>query len=183
MKARENEKKKAAKAAAAPPKAQTKPKAAKEEELNPNQYYEIRSRQIKALLDSSDPNDNPYPHKFQADYDHSKFFEEFNHLKSGESDKSQKITVAGRIYGIRSSSSKLIFYDIRTSADTRHIGQHIQIVCQAQEATEGGVPFEKQHEVLRRGDVIGITGYPGRTAPKKQLEQGKQGELSIFATE
>ncbi|RKU48723.1 lysyl-tRNA synthetase [Coniochaeta pulveracea] len=183
MKARENEKKKAAKAAAAPPKAQTKPKAAKEEELNPNQYYEIRSRQIKALLESSDPNDNPYPHKFQADYDHSKFFEEFNHLKSGESDKSKKITVAGRIYGIRSSSSKLIFYDIRTSADTRHIGQHIQIVCQAQEAAEGGVPFEKQHEVLRRGDVIGITGYPGRTAPKKQLEQGKQGELSIFATE
>jgi lysyl-tRNA synthetase class 2 len=26
-------------------------------------------------------------------------------------------------------------------------------------------------------------GYPGRTAPKKQLELGKQGELSIFATE
>jgi lysyl-tRNA synthetase class 2 len=137
------------------------------------------------LLDASaaDPTLNPYPHKFQANYDHSKFFDEFGHFKSGESDKNKEIRVAGRIYNIRTSSSKLIFYDLRTAADTRHIGQHIQVVCQAQEAAEGGIPFEKQHEALRRGDVIGIVGYPGRTAPKKQLELGKQGELSIFATE
>ncbi|KAB5543020.1 hypothetical protein GE09DRAFT_1225168 [Coniochaeta sp. 2T2.1] len=188
QKARQNEAKKAAKAAAAPPKpASSKPKAAgaDEKDLNPNQFYEIRSRQVKALLDGSveDPTLNPYPHKFQADYDHSKFFEDFSHFKSGESDKSKVIRTAGRIFNIRTSSSKLIFYDLRTAADTRHNGQHIQIVCQAQEATEGGIPFEKQHEALRRGDIIGIVGYPGRTAPKKQLELGKQGELSIFATE
>ncbi|OIW25189.1 lysyl-tRNA synthetase [Coniochaeta ligniaria NRRL 30616] len=186
QKARQKEAEKAAKAAAAPPKPASKPKAgAEEKDLNPNQYYEIRSRQVKALLDASatDPTLNPYPHKFEATYDHSKFFEEFGHFKSGESDKSNVIRLAGRIFNIRTSSSKLIFYDLRTAADTRHIGQHIQIVCQAQEATEGGIPFEKQHEALRRGDVIGIVGYPGRTAPKKQLELGKQGELSIFATE
>lgn len=137
------------------------------------------------MLDASatDPTLNPYPHKFNANYDHSKFFEEFGHLKSGESDKSKEIRLAGRIYNIRSSSSKLIFYDLRTAADTRHIGQHIQVVCQAQEAAADGIPFEKQHEALRRGDVIGIVGYAGRTAPKKQLELGKQGELSVFATE
>ncbi|KAH8903166.1 lysyl-tRNA synthetase [Coniochaeta sp. PMI_546] len=186
QKARQKEAEKAAKAAAAPPKPASKPKAgAEEKDLNPNQYYEIRSRQVKALLDASttDPTLNPYPHKFEATYDHSKFFEEFGHFKSGESDKSNVIRLAGRIYNIRTSSSKLIFYDLRTAADTRHIGQHIQIVCQAQEAAEGGIPFEKQHEALRRGDVIGIVGYPGRTAPKKQIELGKQGELSIFATE
>ena len=56
-------------------------------------------------------------------------------------------------------------------------------MCQLQEAKEGGVPFEKQHEHLRRGDIIGITGYPGRTAPKNKIEKGEEGELSIFATD
>lgn len=55
--------------------------------------------------------------------------------------------------------------------------------CQAQEAIEGGVPFEKQHEPLRRGDIIGIIGYPGRTSPKSKIEKGEEGELSIFARE
>ena len=51
-------------------------------------------------------------------------------------------------------------------------------MCQAQESA-GSVPFEAQHEHLRRGDIIGIVGYPGRTAPKNRPE----GELSIFAKE
>jgi lysyl-tRNA synthetase class 2 len=36
---------------------------------------------------------------------------------------------------------------------------------------------------LRRGDIIGIIGYPGRTAPKTKIEKGEEGELSIFARE
>ncbi|GMF98788.1 unnamed protein product [[Candida] boidinii] len=35
------------------------------------------------------------------------------------------------------------------------------------------------HELLRRGDIIGVIGYPGRTNPAK----GGEGELSVFATE
>lgn len=63
------------------------------------------------------------------------------------------------------------------------IGTQLQVVCQAQLIKEGGVPFEKQHENIRRGDVIGIVGYAGRTNPKNRLAEGKEGELSIFATE
>jgi lysyl-tRNA synthetase class 2 len=70
-----------------------------------------------------------------------------------------------------------VFYDIRTK------GVKVQVMCQLQEAKEGGVPFEAQHEHLRRGDIIGIVGYPGRTAPKNKIEKGEEGELSIFATE
>jgi len=73
--------------------------------------------------------------------------------------------------------------DVRTSADTVSIGTQLQIVCQAQQVKEGGVSFEKQHENIRRGDVIGIVGYPGRTNPKNKLAEGKEGELSIFARE
>lgn len=43
--------------------------------------------------------------------------------------------------------------------------------------------FEKQHEHLRRGDIVGVVGYPGRTAPKNKIEKGEEGELSIFAKE
>jgi lysyl-tRNA synthetase, class II len=51
QKQRQKEADKAAKAAAAPPKAaSSKPKAAGEEDLNPNQYFEIRSRQVNSCM-------------------------------------------------------------------------------------------------------------------------------------
>jgi lysyl-tRNA synthetase class 2 len=56
------------------------------------------------------PETNPYPHKFQVTYDDSKFAEEFGHLKSGETAEDKEIRLAGRIYSIRTSGSKLIFY-------------------------------------------------------------------------
>lgn len=64
------------------------------------------------------------------------------------------------------------FYDIRAE------GVKVQVFCQAQNST-GSVPFEEQHEHLRRGDIVGIVGFPGRTAPKNRAD----GELSIFANE
>lgn len=51
-------------------------------------------------------------------------------------------------------------------------------MCQSDNA-KGSVPFEKQHEHIRRGDIIGVVGWPGRTNPAKR----DTGELSIFATE
>ncbi|KAG9626989.1 hypothetical protein KCU64_g18510, partial [Aureobasidium melanogenum] len=85
QKQREKEAKKAEKAATttAPP-AKKKTASAEEEEahLNPNQYFEIRSRAIQKLRQSHEP--NPYPHKFQVNYDLRKFEAEFGHLKSGE---------------------------------------------------------------------------------------------------
>ena len=47
------------------------------------------------------PETNPYPHKFH---------DEFKDLKPGETLKDKEITVAGRIYTVRTLSSKLIFY-------------------------------------------------------------------------
>jgi lysyl-tRNA synthetase class 2 len=54
----------------------------------------------------------------------------------------------------------------------------IQVMCQLQES-KADTPFEQQHEIIQRGDTIGIIGFPGRTSPKK----GGEGELSIFARE
>ncbi|OTB03680.1 hypothetical protein M426DRAFT_12394 [Hypoxylon sp. CI-4A] len=177
QKQRERDAKKQEKAAAAPPKPAKKTNAeADEKELTPNQYFEIRSRAITKLIESKEP--YPYPHKFHRDYDLNDLAKEFGHLKSGEHDKSRTLQVAGRIYNKRASGSKLLFYDIRGNN-----GVKAQIMCQAQEVRDGAPSFEKQHDHIRRGDIIGIIGYPGRTAPKTKLEKGEEGELSVFATE
>lgn len=83
-----------------------------------------------------------------------------------------EVRIAGRIYTKRSAGAKLVFYDIRAE------GVKAQVACMAQESTSD-VSFADQHEHLRRGDVIGIVGYPGRTAPQNR----PNGELSIFAKE
>ena len=134
------------------------------------QYFEIRSAKIKKLRESKNP--SPYPHKFSVSTDLRDFLKTYESIKTGEHQKDVEIRLAGRIYTKRSSGSKLFFYDIRAE------GVKVQVMCQVQE-TSGPVPFEEQHEHLRRGDIIGIVGYPGRTAPRTRAE----GELSIFAKE
>jgi lysyl-tRNA synthetase class 2 len=106
------------------------------------------------------------------------FVPDHGHLKSGEDKKDVVVRVGGRIYNKRAAGNKLVFYDVRVD------GVKFQVMCQADFAnSETGVPFEAQHEHLRRGDIIGIVGFPGRTAPKNKIEKGEEGELSIFATE
>ncbi|KAI9875765.1 MAG: lysyl-tRNA synthetase [Pleopsidium flavum] len=169
QKQRSNDEKKRERAAAAPSATERKVSAEEEESnLTPNQYYEIRCGKIQKLRQSKNP--NPYPHKFQVNTDLRVFLKKYESLKTGEQLTDVEVRIAGRIYTKRASGSKLVFYDIRAE------GVKVQVMCQSQEAT-GNVPFEAQHEHLRRGDIIGIIGYPGRTAPRNRPE----GELSIFA--
>ncbi|GAT22208.1 lysyl-tRNA synthetase [Aspergillus luchuensis] len=171
QKNREKEAKKKEKEAAAPPKAEKKTSAEDDEaNLTPNQYFEIRSKRINKLRETKNP--DPYPHKFQVTDDLRKYLTDYEGLAKGEQKPEVAIRIAGRIYTKRASGAKLIFYDIRAE------GVKVQVVAQAQHAT-GGVPFEAQHEHLRRGDIVGIVGFPGRTSPKNRAD----GELSIFATE
>ncbi|KAL1621965.1 lysyl-tRNA synthetase [Neofusicoccum ribis] len=169
QKQREKEAKKAEKAAAAPPKPK-KEKAEAEEELTPNQYFEIRSRTVNKLRQTHDP--NPYPHKFQVTTDLREFLKQHESIKTGEQLKDVEVRIGARIYTKRAAGANLIFYDVRAE------GARVQIMCQAQESSSE-VPFQKQHENLRRGDIVGIIGFPGRTNPKNRAE----GELSIFAKE
>ncbi|GME56366.1 putative lysyl-tRNA synthetase protein [Neofusicoccum parvum] len=169
QKQREKDAKKAEKAAAAPPKPK-KEKADAEEELTPNQYFEIRSRTVNKLRQTHDP--NPYPHKFQVTTDLREFLKQHESIKTGEQLKDVEVRLGARIYTKRAAGANLIFYDVRAE------GARVQIMCQAQESSSE-VPFQKQHENLRRGDIVGIIGFPGRTNPKNRAE----GELSIFAKE
>ncbi|CDO53769.1 hypothetical protein DV451_001012 [Geotrichum candidum] len=162
QKAREVAKKKAEKAAKNP--APVASKKAKEEELTPNQYFEIRSRQINELRTTKNP--NPYPHKFHVSIRIDKFIEKYAHLKRGDELKDEKVSIAGRIFTKRESGTQLKFYVLHGE------GKQVQVVAQA----FGEEQLDSVHDLLRRGDIIGVTGYPFRTAPKK----GGEGELSVF---
>lgn len=131
------------------------------------QAFEIRSGKIQKERQSGL---NAYPHKFQENTKLQDFLPTYESIKTGEHLKDVTVRVAGRVYTKRASGSKLVFYDIKAD------GLKIQIMCQAQEASGS---FEAQHERIQRGDIIGVIGYPGRTAPRNRPE----GELSIFATE
>ncbi|PNY23200.1 Lysine-tRNA ligase [Tolypocladium capitatum] len=147
---------------------------AAEKELTPNQYFEIRSRAVNELHEQG----KAYPYKFHVTYDIRKFADEFSHLKNGESDASKQIQLAGRIYVRRSAGSKLYFYDIRSE------GTRLQVLAQADNVGQGAPTFDEQHMPLRRGDIVGIKGYPTRTNPKTKQGSGDfSGELSIAATE
>ncbi|KAI1809295.1 hypothetical protein GGS20DRAFT_572646 [Poronia punctata] len=166
------------KAQAKEAKAQTKPQVAEkkaapagnlEDELNPNQYFELRCKQIDHLR--SDRSINPYPHKFHVNTKLADFVKEHENIESGQGKEDVEIRVGLRIMAQRSYGASLRFYDCKAE------GVSIQVMCDAKNAS--GTPFAEQHDHLRRGDWIGVIGFPGRTKPKSR----DVGELSIFARE
>merc|ERR1712183_486769 len=160
----EKEKAKAEAAAADPKKAETKPKTS-EEEISPNEYFKLRSQAVEDL--KGEESSHPYPHKFSVSVSLTNFLQEYERLKDGETLKDIVVKCAGRIHAIRESGAKLIFYDVRGE------GVKLQVM-----ATANAYKSEEQYAVdtakIRRGDIVGVTGNPGRT---------KKGELSIIPKE
>jgi lysyl-tRNA synthetase class 2 len=158
--------KKAAKAASAPASAADaapKSKDEDEEELDPTQYFANR---VSALEEFKKGGGVPYPHKFKVDLSVPEFVHRFSGLADGERHDSSVVSVAGRIWSKRWSGQKLVFYDLRGD------GSKVQVMADA--ASDSTGKFQEVHNLLRRGDIIGIVGYPGRS---------KRGELSIFPRE
>ena len=167
QKTRELAKKRAEKAAARPGPGEGKAKSKREDDLNPNEYFEIRCNQIKELLRTKQP--NPYPHKFHKNIRIDEFAAKYAHLKRGDEVKQDHICLAGRIHTKRESGSQLKFYVLHGE------GTQLQVVAQAVD----GQTLDPVHDLLRRGDIIGVKGYPFRTTPKK----GGEGEVSVFIQE
>lgn len=156
----------AQKAAAGPSETGGKPKLGGEDDaaLDPTQYNANRQAAMQALENSGV---NPYPHKFTNTHRVSEFIAQFSALGDGEHLDVEVVSVAGRIMSKR-IQGKLAFYDLHSE------GNKIQIMSDIGRYEGGEEKFFEIHGLLRRGDNVGVTGYPGKS---------KKGELSIFPTE
>ncbi|KAG8437460.1 hypothetical protein GDO86_008240 [Hymenochirus boettgeri] len=134
-----------------------------EETLDPNQYYKIRTQAIQQLKGTKD---DPYPHKFHVDVSLTEFVQKYDNLQIGDH-LSEVVSVAGRIHAKRISGTKLIFYDLRAE------GTKLQVMANSRFYTSEE-DFIAINNKLRRGDIIGVKGNPGKT---------KKGELSIIPYE
>ncbi|XP_029040693.2 lysine--tRNA ligase isoform X2 [Osmia bicornis bicornis] len=148
--------------AAAKPQAKTIEKKDDEETISPNEYIKLRTQAINHLKNI---NENPYPHKFHVSMSMENFIEKFsNTIKNGEVLQNEVHSIAGRVFAIRESGAKLIFYDLRGE------GLKVQVMANARHYSNEE-KFAIDIAKIRRGDIIGVVGNPGKT---------KKGEFSIM---
>lgn len=160
---RRKEEEKAAKQAANASNSQgQKSQMADDEDMDPTQYFENR---VKALAAQKAAGINPYPHKFFVSMQITEYIEKYGGLNNGDHLEDVQVSLAGRIMSKRSSSSKLFFYDLHG------VGAKVQVMADARTSELDEAEFSRFHANVKRGDIVGVTGFPGKT---------KRGELSIF---
>lgn len=131
--------------------------------LDPSKYYEIRKKNI---LELEKDGFDAFPHKFHVDTTVVEFIKKNNNLAAEQRNVEEKVALAGRIITSR-PTGKLVFYHIRAE------GEDLQVMSGISDYAEGDEAFKKIHSILRRGDIIGINGFAGKS---------KKGELSIIPT-
>ena len=162
----EAERKKAEKAAAAaakPVSASKKANEEEEEELDPEQVLENRTAQ----LDAEFGRNGQYPHKFKVTKTLKEFIKAYKDIEGTATDaKLPEERLTGRLMLKRTAGKGLFFYDLVQE------GVKIQILSQLQTwENQDEAAFTKLHSLLRRGDIVGVWGTPGKS---------KSGELSIL---
>jgi lysyl-tRNA synthetase class 2 len=105
-----------------------------------------------------------YPHKFSVSLRLPEYVAKYAGITTaGETIADTEERLAGRVMSIRSASNKLVFYDVVSE------GAKVQIMANAAAfGSEETFTFAKDN--IRRGDIVGVIGSPGKT---------KMGELSI----
>ena len=134
-----------------------------EEEKDPSKYTANRKAFVQGIRDSGV---NPYPHKFTRTHRIDIFRKDYETTltENNQFVEDQTVMITGRILQIRGAGANLIFIDLEGDS------AKVQIMANA---TNYQGEFTVLHQTLRRGDIIGVEGQPGRS---------KTGELSVRAT-
>jgi lysyl-tRNA synthetase class 2 len=128
-----------------------------EEALPPHKYHDNHVQLVNRLRE--DPENEFYASNNIPDLtDLVAFRRQHDTIKTGEQERGTIYSIRGRITRIRSAGECLRFYDVQIGEEK------IQVVCQVTEGNDIEA-YKRQHEHLARGDIIGITGHPGRTSP------------------
>lgn len=146
-------------------------KKIKEEDLDPTAYRERRLTLLKEYQKANNDQIKIYPNHFQTTMHLHEFIQKYNpdHILQNGEHLEEVINLAGRIETVRASSKKLFFFHIWES----DLDQRIQVLANFM-FYENQEDFPRIMNLLRRGDVVGIRGYPHRS---------KRGELSILPLE
>eukprot|EP01029_Cantina_marsupialis_P014133 TRINITY_DN312_c0_g1_i4.p1 TRINITY_DN312_c0_g1~~TRINITY_DN312_c0_g1_i4.p1 ORF type:complete len:1017 (-),score=370.81 TRINITY_DN312_c0_g1_i4:584-3634(-) len=132
-------------------------------DADPTAYRENRLKQLELVEKAGI---NPWPHKFNVSISLPEYVEKYQSLEKGQQVE-ESVSITGRIMVSRAASSKLVFYDIQGE------GAKVQVMASLA-FYENKDKFNDINAILKRGDIIGIIGRPGKS---------KKGELSIFPTE
>ncbi|KAH7647360.1 Kars protein [Cryptosporidium bovis] len=132
------------------------------ETLDSLNYTENRIKMMEHIKELGRPF---YPHKFKVSMSLPEYAAKYCGLDDGYIEKDTIVSLAGRVLSIRTSSSKLFFYDIFSDE------QKVQIIANSMEHDVTTGDFSVVHSEIRRGDIVGVVGYPGKS---------KRGELSLF---
>lgn len=131
-----------------------------EENIDPNEYFKLRSAHVAQLKSSGM---SPYPHKFHVSISLTEFIEKYNGIADG-THLDEEVSVAGRINERRESGQKLRFFDLRGESVKIQVMANASLYSSEEE-------FFKVIDDIKRGDMVGVKGHPGKT---------KKGELSII---
>lgn len=145
-----------------------------DETTDPSKYFENRQRHLTKLEQHGI---NCYPHKFHTTTSIPDFIRKFSGVESGSHDETVVVAVAGRLMGSRKQSSKMLFLDVNADGKKVQVVSILQHYTGDSEVEAKGEAARKEaflqiHSMIKRGDIIGVEGYPGKT---------KSGELSVFA--
>jgi len=155
--------------AAAPPRPALKAAAVTgdddEEDADPTKFFEARTRYVAAERAAGR---NPYPHKFAVSRTLAEYVAEYGpSIEPGHQLEEAREALAGRVASKR-GQGKLAFLDLKSD------GVRVQIMVDARHVCGGDADaFAAALGKVKRGDIVGVTGFPGKS---------KRGELSLFAT-
>jgi lysyl-tRNA synthetase class 2 len=129
-----------------------------------------RVTRLKDLQNS--PHYRHYPNGFQPSVSLKNFADTYQVLDSGARETNLEMTVVGRVVSRRAASKKLTFLHIESGDG--HSLQKLQVLSDVKFYAGGDEEFHTVHGAVRRGDIIGVRGFPGKS---------NKGELSIIPRE
>ncbi|CAI5745900.1 unnamed protein product [Peronospora destructor] len=118
-----------------------------------------------------------YPHFFPVTMSIREYHETFDTLEPTARCNEHSVALAGRVMAIRHASKNLVFLDLQSDGHTVQVLSEVKHFEGSRDATKDEdketvkQEFRAIHESLRRGDIIGVKGFPGKSG---------KGELSII---
>ncbi|XP_039038621.1 lysine--tRNA ligase, cytoplasmic-like [Hibiscus syriacus] len=110
---------------------------ADDEDMDHMQFHENR---LKFLAAQKAEGKNPYPHKFFTSMSIVEYIDEYGSL--------------GQIMSKRASNSKLFFYGLHGGS------AKVQVIADASKSGLDEAEFARFHSTVKRGDIVGVTGFP-----------------------